>query len=200
MKSLVTYINETLRISHLCEYIQDLLNKEDNMLLEMATIQHNVPLGKDNYTIAIHGPSSKDRDNPHIHIYLTKDNSLKQFNFEISLVDLLTTGELVLIRQIDRTGKKKIDIKNRDKCSWDSYNKIKYDFEDWLEEKHKKLPQVFKDNLDSIIWNYNNEWEKKSDNYLLQYIKDKNKTILPEYNKYFLEEDKEIYPECFIKQ
>lgn len=181
----------------LVEYVQNLLNKEEMELLEMATIQHNVPLGKDRYSIAIHGPSSKDRENPHIHIYLTGDNSLKKFNFEISLVDLLTTGEPILIRQTDKTGKKKIDIKNRDKCSWDLYSKIKYDFEDWLEAKHKKLPQTFKDNLDSIIWNYNNEWEKKLDNYLLQYIQNHNKTILPEYHKYFSEEDKEAYPECF---
>ena len=145
----------------LVEYIKEILNKNDyhghsnlhDYLVEMATIDKNAQLGKGNYKIAIHGASSKDRENPHIHIYLADDNTLKKFNFEISL-DILCKDEVNLIRQTDKTSKKKIDIKNRDKCSWEGYSKLKYDFEDWLEDKRKGLPISFEDNLDSVIWNY----------------------------------------------
>lgn len=46
----------------------------------MATIAKSVKLGKDSYRIAIHGVSSKDREYPHIHIYLANDNSLQKFH------------------------------------------------------------------------------------------------------------------------
>lgn len=189
----------------LVEYIKEIIHRNDyhghsnlhDYLVEMATIEHNVKLGKDNYQIAIHGPSSKDRENPHIHIYLANDNTLKKFNFEISLTDILCKDEINLIRQTDKTKRKKIDIKNRNKCSWEGYSKLKYDFEDWLEEKHKSLPKTFKTNLDAIIWNYNHESEKIEKNYLLKYIEDRGLKILPHYKKYFdeetIEENKQLF-------
>ena len=71
-------------------YIEDY---QEQYITEMATIAKSVKLGKDSYRIAIHGASSKDREYPHIHIYLANDNSLKKFNFEISLVDILCNDE-----------------------------------------------------------------------------------------------------------
>ena len=47
-------------------------------------------------------------------------------------------------------------INNRNKCSWNGYNKLKNDFEDWLFSKSKKRGD-FIDNLDAIIYMYNEE-------------------------------------------
>ena len=178
----------------LVEYIKELLNGDDyhghgnihDYLVEMATIDKNVQLGKDNYKITVHGASSKDRENPHIHIYAVNDKTLKKFNFEISLTDILCKDEINLIRQTDKLSKKQINIKIKDKCSWIGYSEIKYDFEDWLEDKHKSLPRAFKNNLDAVICNYNNE--SPGENYILDYIKERGWKILPQYKKYFDDE------------
>ena len=80
-------------------YIEDY---QKQYITEMATIAKSVKLGKDIYRIAIHGVSSKDREYPHIHIYLANDNSLQKFNFEISLVDILCNDEINIVAQIDK--------------------------------------------------------------------------------------------------
>lgn len=174
MKSILEYIQEKLGIID-----------PDMPVLEMATVEQAIKWGKENYRIALHGPSVGDRPYPHVHIYLSKDKfPWNQFNFEISLVDLLCYDEINLILQQDR--KKNLNIKNRNKCSWEGYRKIRDGFEDWLFDK-PTYPGDFIDNLDVLIHEYNKESPYRGKNYnsLLEYIKDQGKKVLPKYKKYF---------------
>ena len=48
---------------------------------------------------------------------------------------------------------------------------------------------LIQDNLDALIWSYNNEAPDSDDrNPLLDYIKDQGKKVLPKYQKYFKNE------------
>ena len=177
MKSLIEYIQEKLGIID-----------PDMPIMEMSTIDKKAKLGKSFYRIALHGPAVGDRPYPHIHIYDPKDKfPYKNFNFEISLIDLLCYDELNLICQQDKQND--INIKNRKNCSWNGYRKMRDDFEDWLSEPCIGIPGNFKDNLDALIWSYNNEAPDNDDrNPLLDYIKDQGKKVLPKYQKYFKSE------------
>lgn len=167
MKSLVVYIKEKLNIN------------SGHYVNEMSTIAHDLHLGNGLYKIGVHGPDSTDRNYPHLHIYLENDNKpYTKFNFEISLVDLLCYDEINLIRQLDI--KNHLNIKNRNKCSWEGYRKLKNDFEDWLEAKCL-TPGDYQDNLEFIIWSYNNESSKGK--YIYDYIKNQGKEVLDKYKK-----------------
>ena len=73
---------------------------KEQLLLEMATFG-NIKANNNSYRIAIHGPATKDRPMPHIHIYLVQDKSpYISFNFEISLVDLVCNDQIVLFHRI----------------------------------------------------------------------------------------------------
>lgn len=175
MKRLSDYI---LRIS---TFFENCTQEQCVPVFEMATISKNVKMGGEHYRIAVHGPASKDRPYPHIHIYKAADKfPFPNFNFEISLVDLLCYDELNLVTMIDKDNG--VYIKNKNKCSWTGYRKLHYDFEDWLEAKSDRKGD-FKNNLDAIIWNYDNE--ASEDNALLNYIEDRGKKILPKYQEYF---------------
>jgi hypothetical protein len=70
---------------------------------------------------------------------------------------------------------------NRNKCSWEGYRKIKNGFEDWLFSK-SSTPGDFKDNLDAIIY----WWNEESDTITLkEYINSKGLKILDKYLIYF---------------
>lgn len=189
MTDLIEYLKERF----IPGYAQE---KEHALMLEMANIQKGVNLDSIRYNIAVHGASSKDRDYPHLHIYLTGDNSMKQFNFEISIVDLLCDGELRLIKQLDRTKRKKIDRRNKTDCSWEGYSKLLYDLEDWLEAPYKH-PNVYVNNLQAVVGEYNDESEDISDNYILDYIRGQKRKIDSQYHHLFSEDDKEKFKECF---
>lgn len=172
MKSLIEYIQEKLGIIDI-----------DSPIMEMSTIVKAIKWDKRFYRVAIHGPSSKDRPYPHIHIYDSKDTyPYKQFNFEISLVDILCYDEINLVYQQDKSNG--IDRKNKTKCSWNGYRKIRDSFEDWLTDKPTRAGE-FIDNLDVIIHDYNEEAPYGDNNPLLEYIKDQGKKVLPKYQKYF---------------
>lgn len=175
MKRLADYISEINTFFENCK------QEPSIPILEMATISKNAKLGKEQYRIAVHGPASKDRPYPHIHIYKANDEfPFTQFNFEISLIDLLCYDELNLVTMVDKSNG--ISIKNKNKCSWTGYRKLRDDFEDWLEAKSDRKG-AFKNNLDAIIWNYDNE--AYEDNALLNYIQDRGKKVLPKYKEYF---------------
>lgn len=189
MKSLLEYIKEILSSN---------ADQEHQLMMEMANIQRGIKFGKYLYTVAIHGPSSKDREYPHIHVYLTNDNSQKQFSFEISLIDILCNDEINLIRQLDKTKKKKLDIKNRNNCSWEGYSDIYDGFEKWLEEPYKRFEGQYKNNLDALIGTYNFEGNlDETVNSFLEYVKSQNKQIIKRYQYLFSDEDKIKYKECF---
>lgn len=170
---------------------QNIWMPSEEKIYEMATIGKPI-LNKEKRLIAIHGVNSGDREYPHIHIYLASDKfPYNQFNFEISLIDIVCYDEINLIKMRDKS--RGILKNNRNKCSWDGYTKLFNDFEDWLFEK-SNFPGEFIDNLDAIIWNYNNESEfTKEHNPLLHYIHKQGLRISPKYFKYFSTDDLEQY-------
>lgn len=154
------------------KYLQEKLNivEPSIPIIEMATIDKTVKVYKDTYHIALHGPAVGDRPYPHFHIYLANDIfPYNRFNIEISLIDLLCYDEL--------------NIKNRNRCSWSGYKKLHDRIEDWLEEPCTGLPGNFQNNLEALIWSYDNE--SNDGNSLLEYINDHGKKVLPKYEKYF---------------
>lgn len=175
MKSLVNFIKENL-----------FGYPNERHLYEMATIAKDVIFDKEHKSVQIHGINSGDRENPHIHIYNYGDKN--SFNFEVSLVDLLCYDELKLIKMKDK--KNHIEYNNRNKCTWNGYTKLRNDFEDWLYKK-SNFPGDFKDNLDAIIWNYNNE--SYGENPILKYISDRGMKIHKNYKKYFSEQELKKY-------
>ena len=183
MKSLPKYINEQF-------------NEEWDYVIEMASIGYPV-LNKTNYYIALHGTNAGDREKPHIHIYLENDKRpFNKFNFEIALDEILCYDEINLIRMKDLS--KHIDYKSRNKCSWDNYTKLLYDFEDWLYNSNVEIRGNFIDNLDAIIYFYNQEsGGLRNKNPFLEYIKNRGLKILDKFTKYFSEKDKKQYKECF---
>lgn len=154
------------------KYLQEKLNivEPSIPIIEMATIDKTVKVYKDTYRIALHGPAVVDRPYPHFHIYLANDIfPYNRFNIEISLIDLLCYDEL--------------NIKNRNRCSWSGYKKLHDRIEDWLEEPCTGLPGNFQNNLEALIWSYDNE--SNDGNSLLEYINYHGKKVLPKYEKYF---------------
>lgn len=164
------------------EFIFDIFYPSES-IFEMATISKAERWGKDSYRIATHGTAAGDRETPHVHIYLSNDTKpYNQFNFEISLVDILCYDEINLIYQRDRKSNKLIT--NRLKCSWTGYKQIRDGFEDWLFAK-SKMPGEFKDNLDALIWSYNNESNELTENPLKDYMDSRGLKVLDKYKHYF---------------
>ncbi len=177
------------------KYIDEQFNPEWDYAIEIASIGYPI-LNKQNHYITLHGTHAGDRERPHLHIYLENDNRpFNKFNFEIALDEILCYDEINLIRMKDE--KKKIDIRNRTKCSWNGYNKLKDDFEDWLYSNNVDIRGDFKDNLDACIYFYNQESGKSEKNPLLKYIQNHGMKILNKYRDYFSEEDQIIYKEVF---
>ena len=175
--------------------LESIYSLHDYPILEMAFAGVDIDLGKNTYYIALHGPNSGDRPNPHIHIYLSSDkNPWKKFNFEVSLTDIICKDEINLIRMKDVKNRK--DITNRNKCSWDGYMKMYYDFEDWLFSNHVYRKGEFIDNLDAIIQIYNEESHDRDEGFV-KYLKEKGLKIHPNYFKYFDKNIKEKYKELF---
>ena len=97
-----------------------------------------------------------------------------------------------------RDKSKNVDLKNRSKCSWNGYFKLRDDFEDWLFSDNVEIRGDFKDNLDAIIYFYNQEsGGMKKSNPLLEYIKSKGMKIQNKFRSYFSEEDINKYIVCF---
>lgn len=164
-------------------------------ITEMATISKNVKLGNGYKRIAIHGPMSGDREVPHVHIYLADDRQpYNKFNFEISLVDILVYDEINLLKMRDES--KGILKNNRTKCSWDGYLKLKRDFEDWLFNTVPNKPGEWHNNLDCIIYFYNEESYDRY-NHILTYIENRGFKVLKKYDYLFSEEDKLRYKKVF---
>ena len=166
----------------LFEYLKVSQWPSEEYILEMATIAKQANLWKSKYKIACHGTNASDRPNPHIHIYLSNDRRpYNKFNFEVSICDILCKDEINLIKMRDE--KNGIKKNNRDKCSWDGYQKLKNDFEDWLFNRKVEIPGNFIDNLDACIYWYNQECDG-SDNPIKDYIEEHGWKVLPKYKKY----------------
>ena len=178
------------------EYLEEEFNPEWDYVIEMASIGYPV-FNKTNHLIALHGTNAGDRQRPHIHIYLEGDKRpFSKFNFEIALDEILCCDEINLLRMRDKS--KHLNIKNRNKCSWDGYMRLKDDFEDWLFSNNVEIRGDFKDNLDAIIYFYNQESDSiNNSNPLLEYIKSKGMKIQHKFRKYFSEDDINKYIVCF---
>lgn len=178
------------------EYLEDKFNNDWDYVIEMASIGYPI-LNRNSHYIALHGKNAGDRERPHIHIYLNGDKRpFSKFNFEIALDEILCYDEINIIRMKDKS--KNIDITNRNKCSWKGYNKLRNDFEDWLFNDKVEIKGEWIDNLDAIIYFYNQEsGGTKNSNPLLEYIKQKGMKIDNKFYKYFSEEDKSKYKYCF---
>lgn len=185
-------------MKNLKEYLEEEFNPEWDYVIEMASIGYPV-LNKTNHLIALHGTNAGDRQRPHIHIYLEGDKRpFSKFNFEIALDEILCYDEINLIAMRDKS--KHLNIKNRSKCSWNGYMRLKDDFEDWLFSKDIEIQGNFKDNLAAIIYSYNQEsGGTRKSNPLLEYIKNKGMKIQDKFRKYFSEEDINKYDVCFDK-
>ena len=165
----------------------------EHLVVEMATFGQE-KWGKNTYKMAIHGASTKDRETPHIHIYYANDTNLvhPQFNFEISLLDILTKDEINIIFQLDKS--KHIARTNRRDCNWQGYRDLYNGFKSFLFSKPtpSKKGGDFIDNLDRAIHEWNREtdlngYENLGKNPLKDYIEGRNLEILPQYQKYFEE-------------
>ena len=133
---------------------EEIISLKHSVLLEMATFGR---INADNqlYRIAIHGPASGDRPMPHIHIYLANDHApYTNFNFEVSLVDLVCYDKIVLVAQTDRS--KNIRRTNKNECTWSGYKDLYNEFRKFLFSKPmKKLyKNVAQNNLQVAIVNY----------------------------------------------
>lgn len=177
----------------LAEYIK--MMPPEPFILEMATISKSTRLDRTYKRIAVHGPESGDRENPHIHIYDTNDTKpYNKFNFEISLTDILSKDEINLIKMRDQA--KGIMINNRSKCSWNSYTKLYNDFEDWLFSDKVDKPGEWINNLEAVIYFYNDE-SYGDGNPLLKYMEERGMKVLEKYFYLFSDEDKKTYKFCF---
>lgn len=158
-------------------------------LNEMATFGAG-KWGKETYKVAVHGASTKDRETPHIHIYLYKDhNPYSLFNFEISMIDILCKDEINLIFQTDRLHN--VDNRNRSECSWTGYRDLKEGFTKFLFSKPKTGISDYKreDNLARAIFEWNRETDfiqttEYGTNMLGEYFAEHHLTVLPKYAKY----------------
>lgn len=167
---------------------QRLEEEEQRMhLFEMATIGAQ-RWGNKQYSIQIHGASTSDRATPHIHIYLKNDNSKKEFNFEISIIDLVSQDRLSLIYQFDRENN--IKIKNKANCSWTGYADILYGLKGYLfSPPQSPLYKACIDNLHAAIYAWNNETDMSATlagrNPMKEWLDARKINILPRYQKYF---------------
>lgn len=177
------------RISEIItEEINKVIEERKEPLLEMATFGVE-RWGNTLYKIAVHGASTADRDTPHFHIYLNNDiNPYTQFNFEISLEDILCKNEINLIFQHDRA--RNVNNRNRTECSWTGYREIKEGLVDFI---FNKCPTnrfgEFEDNLARGIYDWNRETDyiktvNQGINVLRLYFEEHNLVPLPQYQKY----------------
>ena len=195
MKSFKEHISQVKDLHSFNEYIEEQFNPDWDYVVEMTTIGHPV-LDKKERLIMVHGTNAGDRQRPHVHICLNDDvRPFNKFNFEIALDEILCYDELNLIRMSDKNNG--IDKKNRSLCSWNGYNKLKNEFEDWLYQKSNKRGE-FIDNLDALIYFYNEEsTNSHQQNPLLKYIQDHCMKVIYKYKKYFSDEDIKKYNKCF---
>lgn len=156
-------------------------------LYEMETIG-DMRWGNNQFSIQIHGASTTDRPAPHVHIYLKNDHNKKRFNFEVSIVDLVSNDELVLIYQLDR--KNNIKITNRDDCSWTGYADIFDGMKNFLfSPPQSPIYHALIDNLHAAIYAWNNETDMSAtlagENPMKEWLDTKGIQVLPKYQKYF---------------
>ena len=155
----------------------------NDLLCEMATIGWPNIDGVE-YKISIHGVNARDRSTPHIHLDRADDPDRKLFQFEISLVDMLQSGEPVLILQKD--AKNNIDRKDKKLCSWGGYASLRKGVVSFLESEpdDPAAPKGARTNLESLIISWNRECGPDP-NRMANYLQEQGVAVLPKYREYF---------------
>lgn len=169
----------TLTIGQLKKLVRE---ANDELLLEMATIGWPT-IDNVEYKLSIHGINTRDRPVPHIHLDRADDLERVAFKFEISLIDMLATGEPVLVLQKDLANH--INRTNRAKCSWEGYTALHDGVLAYLESgPEPDAPKGSRSNLESFIIAWNKE-SGSDPNRLAKYLKEKNIEVLDKYRIYF---------------
>ena len=124
-------LRDTSIITFMCK-IETSPSDSHCLFNEMATFGA-AQWGIHSYKIAIHGATSCDRQEPHIHIFRLDDRELlnPQFNCEISLDDIISKGEINLVYQSDIENG--LECTRRNQCSWSGYDEILFGFRAFLE-------------------------------------------------------------------
>ena len=173
-------------------------------LFEMVTIGMQ-QWGDRMYKIQLHGLSAKGDETPHIHIYLKDDAFKTRFNFEISLIDILSKDKINLMSQLD--SERHIQRTSRKKCSWDGYDYILEGLKTYLFGA-VQLPSyrsLCADNLDVAIYAWNTETDvlkmQNGGNPLKEWLDSHGVEVLPKYQLYFASKEskydnpQDIHPE-----
>lgn len=167
------------------EQINGYAESDEHLLCEMATIGWPTIDGIE-YKMSIHGVNTRDRPIPHIHLDRADDLNRTKFSFEISLVDMLATGEPVLVRQKDFFKGKHIDAKNKSDCSWNGYSRLYNGVVNYLNSapEDENAPKNARTNLESFVINWNRESGPKP-HALDEYLAKHNIDVLDRYKSYF---------------
>lgn len=160
----------------------DATNNVDELLLETATIGWPT-IDKVKYRVSLHGCYAEDFPMPHIHLDRADDLERVSFEFVISLVDMLATGEPVLVFQKDLANH--VYLSGRTECRWDGYPKLHDGVVEYLEAGPEAVaPKHSRSNLESSIIAWNNESGDRVER-LSEYIKNGGIKVLDRYKVYF---------------
>lgn len=157
-------------------------------LFEMVTVGAQ-RWGESDYLVKVHG--GIDDEEPHLHI-LRRDFDYSAFDFRVSLIDLVSKGELNLMYQCDKqNGVRHI---RKSTCSWNSYQELLDGLKLFLCSPPLIQPNssMYKDNLDLVIdkWNIETDYFKvieENGNPFRDYLSKRVIKPQPEYEKYFSE-------------
>lgn len=156
-------------------------------LFEMVTVGAQ-RWGESDYLVKVHGDI--DNEEPHLHI-LRRDVDYSAFDFRVSLIDLVSKGELNLMYQCDM--KNEVRHIKKSTCSWVGYVEIMKGLSAFLTSPPLIQPNssIYKDNLDLTIHKWNIETNcfkviEDNSNPFKDYLSKMSIKPLPEYEKYFL--------------
>lgn len=143
------------------------------------------------FELATQGDIDKIRE-PNFHIYKEDDDyAHPDFDFAVSLIDIISKDEINLIWQQD----KEKEIKRTDKkdCSWTGYEDLLTVVTDYLSWTPKSNRWIFNDNIDRVIYAWNKEscddFKEKGMNPLKEYCEFHKISILEKYKPYIENQD-----------
>ncbi len=129
------------------------------------------------YRVSVHGINAKGGTSiPHIHLDRADDLERRESQFEIDLVELLSTGELLLLRGMNE----KADTAD---VNW--YSRLHDGILEYLESgPEDDAPRSSRSNLESIVIAWNKECGPNP-NRLSEYLDEHQIIVLEKYRKFF---------------
>lgn len=139
------------------------------------------------YRLSVHGTETGDCQVPHVHLDRVDDTERREFAFEISLVDLLATGEPALLRQTDvRAGIRRTGPE----CSWAGYERLRDGILEYLDAGPEWCaPRRSRSNLESAVIAWNKE-RGPYPNALADYLRERGIGVLDKYKTFFQRSDR----------